>query len=153
MTKELLSAPQPWFVWFIKWMLRPPCGRRSFWSVGLWWEAWRIPYNLVLLLGIVVSVTLFMAGILNSTTLAPGEDAVEPLALMFGVPFGIIMANVCYCIGPVVEFVVNRIWAKGSGRLGLVLLILGMLFSLGLVLLPGCFGMLVWILPPATPVP
>ena len=69
-----------------------------------------------------------------------GEDFVEPLFFIFGVPIYAFMANVCYTVGPLVDRP-NR-----PGVFRVTLFKIGMLFSAALTMLPGLFAILAWIL-------
>jgi hypothetical protein len=87
-------------------------------------------YNLALFLVGGVSYALFV--FISAYWLEPGEDAVEPLAL----PVAVVLANVAYTGGWVVELLVRLIWRDRYPCLGPKLLKLGLAFTLAVVLLP-----------------
>ena len=97
-----------------------------------WWEFRRIPYNIFLALIGIPSLILFFAFILASGELEPGEDAVEPIAIM-AAPF---LFNICYSAGWVCELALRVIGLRGAGP---TLLILGVGFSVLLLLAPAIF--------------
>ena len=84
----------------------PPEPPLDSWSVICWWEARRIPFNLLVGgLGAVCLGILFWA-LATSGHLRPGEDAVEPIALL-AAPFGLVEAparllvrDLSPCFGP-----------------------------------------------------
>ena len=117
------------------WIFTVPPGRRSAWQVVLWWELRRGPVNLVVGGVGIVSLVCFFVFISVSGALKPGEDAVEPLALM-AAP---VVLNICYTFGWLVEAAVNSAACRGSGMLGPKLLKIGTSFSLAVVLLPSVF--------------
>jgi hypothetical protein len=99
-------------------------------EVVLWWELRRIPFNLLIgVYGIFCLVAAYW-GIETSGELRPGEDAVEPLALL-AVPF---VVNACYTLGWIVELLVGS-----SPQLGPLLLRLGLGFSLFVISAPAVF--------------
>ena len=89
-------------------------------------------YNLALALVGGVSFALFLLFISLAHELKPGEDAVEPLAL----PVAVVLANVAYTGGWVVELLVRLIWRDRYPYLGPTLLKLGLVFTLAVLLLP-----------------
>ena len=87
-------------------------------------------YNLALALVGGVCCTLFV--LFMSLMLEPGEDAVEPLAL----PVAVVLANMAYTGGWVVELLVRLTWRDRYPYLGPKLLKVGLVFTLVVVLLP-----------------
>jgi hypothetical protein len=61
-------------------LFAPPPKPTALGSIA-WWEARRIPVNLLIGPDGVVCLMIFFAAIAASDTLQPGEDAVEPAAL------------------------------------------------------------------------
>jgi len=105
-------------------------------DIVLWWEARRIPYNLIVGgIGLCSLVSFFIA-ITGSGALEPGEDAVEPIAL-FAAPF---LINFAYTGGWVLEVMAHLSGGRKARPMGPRLLKLGTAFSLGVV----CFPALIW---------
>jgi hypothetical protein len=98
----------------------------------LWWEARRIPVNILIgAYGIVCLAVDFWA-ITSSHVLQPGEDAVEPLAIMI-TPF---LFNICYTLGWLVEVPARLANPRLSSRFGPLLMGLGLVFSFCVIGLP-----------------
>ena len=120
---------------FANWLFANPQGPRSLWGVVVWWEVRRIPFNLIIgAYGFLCLVTFFWA-IATSGHLKPGEDAVEPLALL-AAPFGI---NVLYTLGWLVEVPTRLVVPSLSPGFGPLLLKLGLGLGLFLITLPAAF--------------
>jgi hypothetical protein len=101
-------------------------------SVVSWWEARRIPYNVIVgALGL-VSLVVFFVSISTSGRLQPGEDAVEPIALLFAP----IAANVCYTAGWLVEVPLRFVRPSLCPGFTAHLFRLGIAFSLFVISLP-----------------
>jgi hypothetical protein len=111
-------------VWFFH---RDP-GRPSPLEIIQWWEARRIPFNILIGAYGICSLAIFALAIDSSGHLRPGEDAVEPLAIMFA-PFAI---NALYTLGWLVEVPATVILPHRVPMLGPTLLKLGL--GLGLIL-------------------
>jgi hypothetical protein len=120
---------------FAGWFFASPQSRRSLWGVVAWWQVRRIPFNLIVGLYGVVCLVAFFWAITTSGHLQPGEDAVEPLALL-AAPFGI---NVLYTLGSVVEVPTRLMVSNLTPRFGPLLLKLGLGFGLFLITLPAAF--------------
>lgn len=118
-----------------------PAGERSAVDVILWWEVRRIAYNAVMAVVGLAGLLAFIALINASGELQPGEDAVEPLALL-AVP---IVANICYTAGWVMELTVRATGIR-SNRTGPQLFAAGMMFSCAVVWIPAAIwaGILIW---------
>ena len=113
----------------------PPEPPLDSWSVICWWEARRIPFNLLVGgLGAVCLGILFWA-LATSGHLRPGEDAVEPIALL-AAPVGI---NVLYTLGWLVEAPARLLVRDLSPCFGPMLLRLGVGMSAVLIALPAAF--------------
>ncbi len=115
----------------MSWLFAPPPEPRSAWSIIRWWEARRVPYNLIVGTVGLLSFVTFLALIGYCGQLPLGEDAFEPLGLIIA-PIAI---NFCYTAGWVTEI---ALWhAQPSGRpIGPRLLRFGLGFSLIVVMLP-----------------
>jgi hypothetical protein len=114
----------------MSWPFDVPPEPRSAWSIIGWWELRRVLYNLALALVGGVCCTLFV--LFMSLMLEPGEDAVEPLAL----PVAVVLANMAYTGGWVVELLVRLIRRNRHPHVGPKLLKVGLVFTLVVVLLP-----------------
>src|SRR5258708_36117381 len=86
--------------------------------VPAWWELRRIPFNVIVGTYGVVCLLAFFWAIGTSGRLEPGEDAVEPLALL-AAPFAI---NVLYTLGWLVEVPARLANHRLPTRFGTVLL-------------------------------
>jgi len=126
---------------FFTWFFSRPSEPLSRLGIVAWWEIRRIPYNLIVGIIGVISLLLFFVFISLAHELKPGEDAVEPMAL-FAAP---IAANICYTGGWIVEFLLSAVRRKGSSSVGLVLLKLGVVFSVVIVLVPSVVWFVIWI--------
>jgi hypothetical protein len=62
-----------------------------------WWEIRRIPYNLIV--GAVGFASIAVFEVVANSMLPPGEDAEEPLALLFGVIAYGVACNIAYTLG------------------------------------------------------
>jgi hypothetical protein len=107
----------------------------SLWGVVVWWEARRVPFNLIIGLYGVVCLVVFYWAITTSGHLVPGEDAVEPLALV-AAPLGI---NLLYTLGWVVEVPARLVVSSLTPRFGPFLLRLGLGLGLLLMTLPAAY--------------
>ena len=112
---------------------QPPSVSR--WRVILWWEARRIPYNILVGLYGAFCLVIFFWSITASGHLKPGEDAVEPMALL-AAPFGV---NLCYTLGWLVEVPARTLSPSLSPRFSPLLLKLGIGLSIFLISIPAVF--------------
>jgi hypothetical protein len=116
----------------LRWLFSPPPEPVEPWDALAWWELRRIPFNLIVGVYGVVCLAIFLAAISTSGRLHPGEDAVEPLALL-AAPFVI---NALYTLGWLVEVPLRLFSRNTPPRLGPALLKLGLSFGLALITLP-----------------
>jgi hypothetical protein len=70
-------------------------------QVIAWWETRRVYYNAALLFIGIAAIAGFV--FIMDKAIPVGEDAIEPMALLFFVPFYALMANVCYTLGWIIE--------------------------------------------------
>jgi hypothetical protein len=120
---------------FWKWLFSIPDAPRSAFDVVVWWELRRIPYNFIVGCVGFISLIIFFISIASSGELKPGDDAVEPLALIFA-PIAI---NVLYCAGWIVENILRVIWPSKRRFFGPFLFKLGLGFSLLVITFPAGF--------------
>ena len=112
-----------------------PDRRRTAWSALRWWESRRGFYNLVV--GGAGLVTL--GGV---TTLAGWRLEPEILVMVFVYGW---LANICYTFGWGIEMVARVIWGREAPDLGPLLFREGLIFSVGLTLLPLLVTYFVWL--------
>lgn len=114
-----------------------PAERRTT-AIVRWWEARRLPYNLI-----VGAAGVFSVGVVRIVTLLPPDahdDGVPlPIVLVFG-----ILANLCFLLGPAVEISVEKLWGRKVLPVGPTLFRMGLTFSVGLALLPTLIAGLDW---------
>lgn len=120
---------------FWRWLFSTPDVQRSAFDVLGWWELRRIPYNLIVGLVGFISLIIFFISIVSTGILEAGEDAVEPLAIIFA-PIAI---NILYCAGWIVENILRFIWPSRRHLFGPFLFKLGLGFSLFAVTFPATF--------------
>ena len=124
-----------------KWIFATPQEPRSWWKVIVWWELRRIPVNI--LVGCVGFISLmgFFLFITLAQELKPGEDAVEPLALL-AAP---ILFNIGYTAGWIAELFLRIVWRKRNPVIASALLKLGLSGSLFCALIPSIAWLIIWI--------
>ena len=115
--------------------------RRPYDSI-LWWELRRIPFN-----GLLLAAGIFSFGVIEligSRLIEPGEDVVEPLAVIFGGAAYVIAANLCYTLGWITEL----LWSRGDTSLTETIRPTiyrrGLMLSLVLTLSPAILVPLAW---------
>ena len=114
-------------------LLFEPTLVRSPLRIVQWWESRRLSYNVIV--GITGTATLVYV---NAVELLMGHGIFppRPLNLLFAVGFYGIAANLCYTMGWVVENVVERWLGRPVYGLGPALFRHGLVFSIGLTLIP-----------------
>ena len=118
---------------FADWLFTPREKPGSVLDVIVWWEKRRIPYNLILVGPGIVGLLLFFLIIHFAADLKPGEDAIEPMALLFAP----VLLNICFSVGWVAELFLRFVWRQDdSPILGPVFLKLGLSFSLFVIFSP-----------------
>lgn len=105
--------------------------RRTPLSLLRWWEARRVRYNLVV--GSAGLVTLSVVSAFSLVLPNMGPPSGELLVAILGYAF---LANVCYSLGWVLEMLARLIWGPRAPLMGPLLFREGLIFSVGLTLLP-----------------
>jgi hypothetical protein len=111
---------------FAAWLFSNPKDPVSPNGVFAWWEARRLPFNLIVGTYGILCLAVFFAAITTSGRLQPGEDAVEPLALLAAPN----VVNVLYTLGWMVEVTTRSLEPGLSPRFGPRLLKLGLALGL-----------------------
>jgi hypothetical protein len=121
--------------------LFPAPARRSTGQILRWWEARRLPYNLV-----VGSAGMVTLGVVTVVSLLPPNPVGVPWLFPWPavIAFGV-LANLCYLLGPAVEIAAERIWGGKVLPLGPTLFRMGLTFSVGLALLPILLVLIGWV--------
>ena len=118
--QQMKPAPKPDREWLFETLPEP----RTAGSIIRWWEARRLFYNMVIGSVGLCSFLVFLFCITQANVLKPGEDAEEPLALLFAwVP-----VNICYTAGWVAEVLALRTGYSSRFLRGPVLMRFGMGF-------------------------
>jgi hypothetical protein len=120
---------------FADWFFASQPSRPPLWRVVVWWEARRIPFNVIVGLYGLVCLAVFVWAIRTSGHLQAGEDAVEPLALL-AAPIGI---NIVYTLGWLVEVPSRLVLSNLTPDFGPLLLKTGLALGLLLITLPAVF--------------
>ena len=126
-------------VW--EWLVSRPDEPMGPVDVVLWWEARRIPYNLIVGAVGVVSLVLGYLFCTACGGMQPGEDFEEPLGLIAAA----FIINFLYIGGWVSELLLRLIWGP-KPRTGPILFIVGTAFSILIASLPGVIWGLIWFL-------
>jgi hypothetical protein len=153
--------------WLERWATRHPrllrlgasdlCRRdvplMSNWKVIGWWEARRVPYNLIVgTAGILSSVVIVIVGLVGYFFFHSEFPAPEGLTLI-AVIFYAVAANLCFTGGWLAELVIRKAWPEEADRFATLSFSFGLIFSVLLTLIPailvgvaGMFGLLAHLL-------
>ncbi len=114
-----------------RWLIAPQ-RHPTVWGTIAWWEVRRVPVNFLIGGYGAVCLVVFVCAIVTNRALQPGEDAIEPLAVIV-VPFAF---NVSYTLGWLVEVPARIANPRLSPRFGPALIKLGLGFSFCVLTLP-----------------
>lgn len=109
------------------------------WHTIAWWEARRIPYNLIVgMTGVLSGALCFVTGMLCEHFLGDPIGIPNPpfIAILAVAAYGV-MANLCYTGGWVAELLVQKVWPEHANSFGEISFFLGLSFSILLTLVPG----------------
>ena len=123
----------------------------SAWQAIGWWEARRIPFNLIvgsagILSCIVVTLVKLERHILFGLGFRQGDD---PIFILFVILVYVAAANVFYTGGWLFELIVRNLWPNQADRFSTLTFSLGLIFAAFLTLVPaslfggaGVFGLI-----------
>jgi len=115
--------------------------RRTPLSTVRWWESRRLVFNKAV--GAAGLVTL--AGVSLFAALPPHSTSLGlPDMLLVAAVYGV-LANGCYTRGWMAELLARRVWGRSAPDLGPLLFRQGLIFSVGLTLLPILLMVLSWV--------
>jgi hypothetical protein len=103
-----------------------------------WWETRRLRFNFYV--GIAGAVAWLLVLIAGSAAVKPGVDFEEPLAMIFGPLVYVMLANICYTLG----WIVDTVSYRGMPRTRLYKA--GVIFSVILTSLPGVWAVVAWLM-------
>ena len=106
-----------------RFFFRGPYARPTTWSVIRWWESRRLAFNLA----------VGGAGLISLGAIALAGGPRFPLELV--IAYGV-LANLFFCLGPLVDALVCRAWGSNFVAVGPTLFRYGFVFAVGLTLLP-----------------
>lgn len=113
--------------------------QRSTGSIVRWWERRRFAYNLG-----VTAAGAFTYVYGTVIALMPPGGGVDYPPLSFPL-VTLVLANVCYFLGPATEIVIDKLWGDRLAPAGPLLYRMGLTFSVGLALLPALVITLIWV--------
>jgi len=106
--------------------------RRTPLSLLRWWESRRVKYNLVVgSAGLVTLATMTLAALVLPSGQLPPLRGLAAVVLIYA-----LLANACYSLGWVTEMVARLVWGNRAPFMGPLLFREGLIFSVGLTLLP-----------------
>ena len=118
-----------------------PDVRRTPLSTLRWWESRRLVYNKAVgAAGLVTLASVWFFGVLPPHPATISLPGMLVMAAVYGV-----LANGCYTLGWLAELVARRVWGRNAPDIGPLLFRQGLIFSVGLTLLPVLLAVLSWI--------
>jgi len=115
--------------------------RRTPLSTLRWWESRRLVFNKAV--GAAGLVTL--AGVSFFAALPPHSSSLLAPEMLIAVAVYAVLANGCYTLGSLTELVARRVWGRSAPDIGPILFRQGLIFSVGLTLLPLLLSVFLWI--------
>jgi hypothetical protein len=120
----------------LEWTSDSPLSTRG--DIIRWWEARRYTFNAFLLAVGFASWLLVMTAC--SAAVKPGEDFEEPMAMLSCTVIFVVMANIFYTLG----WIVDTIFYNGRPRNRLYKS--GLIFTVVLAALPGVWAVVAWLI-------
>lgn len=118
-----------------------PAEHRATIGIIRWWESRRPAYNVAV--GATGLVTLGSIWVINA--IPPHGMLIPPQFLLGGAAVYGVMANVCYTFGWVIESTLERLFGSRVIPSGSVLFRQGVIFSIGLTVLPTVISIMAWV--------
>jgi hypothetical protein len=119
-----------------EWLFHGACGATNK-DIIRWWESRRFYFNAYV--GLTGVVSWFLVLVVGGASVKPGVDFEEPLAMLVGPILYVVLANICYTFGWIVDVVsYNDGPRKGLFRAGLI-------FSVVLTALPGLWAIVAYV--------
>ncbi len=129
---QLVKGLVPGGTWLADFLYPPAARSRSVTGIASWWiERW-IPYNLTVLATGAVTTTIL--ALLHA--LPPGIDFWSQGILFPGAAIWMVLANICYSLGPVTETLLQKLWGRKLFPAGPLLWRAGITLAVGVTLLP-----------------
>ena len=116
--------------------------RRTPLSLLRWWESRRLTFNKAV--GAAGLVTL--AGVSLISALPPHLMGLDLPAMLVGAAVYGVLANGCYSLGWLAELAAQRLWGRRTPDVGPLLFRQGLIFSVGLTLLPLLLLAVLWVI-------
>jgi hypothetical protein len=85
-------------------LLQVKTENRSVIQVVIWWELRRILYNIIVLIGGILSIVIMLTAASGRVQLKPGEDFFEPIMI----PIFAFLCNIGYTLGWMTEVFIKR---------------------------------------------
>lgn len=123
---------------YFRWLFSPTPEPTSAQDAIGWCEHRRLSYNVIVGVTAVVCFPIYCISIVSTGVLAPGEDVIEPIALM-AAPLAVVLKILVYTLGWLVDSPLRFLKPSVSSRFTLWLFILGVAFSIFIVSLPAVF--------------
>ena len=124
-------------------LTRTPLFRRepaelTSWQILFWWEARRLPFNLIVgAAGVVTFAVMLACAIVCERVIGiPIGMPDPPILVPFAIAVYAFAANVCYTGGWIAELIALEVWGERARPLGEIAFGLGVMFSALLTLLP-----------------
>jgi hypothetical protein len=104
-----------------------------------WWEARRVPFNLIVGSAGVVSVAIVSVVSLGAYFLFNSDFGLPdpPLFAVISVMLYAVVVNICYTGGWIVELLIRSVWPEQADRFATLSLSLGLTLTILVTLLPG----------------
>ena len=125
----------------VEFLYPAPDFRRTPLSTVRWWESRRLVFNKAV--GAAGVVTLAVVSFF--AVLPPHSSTISLLGMLaMSAAYGV-AANVCYTFGWMAELLARRVWGRSAPDVGPLLFRQGLIFSVGLTLLPILLAVLSWV--------